>query len=188
MSRSTGIRSPGAGGFTLVELIIVVGVIGLLYGIGAVSFRGLMPHYYLRSTSRSLGSAIEEMRLVAVTRGSWTGIRYVLDPPSSRENPYYQKIPPAPDTDPEQPIEERLSLAKQYLPNQVRFARIVLANGQAIDRGAVNVLFSPMGNSGSHVVVLRGADDRVVSVKLNAITGTIDFLDGAEAGFQNFED
>lgn len=178
----------GARGFTLVELLIVVGVLGVLYAIGSISFRGLMPQYYLRSSSRSLGSAIEEMRLVAVTRGSWTGIRYVLDPPSSSENPYFQKIPPAPETDPGQPVEERLFLARQPLPNGVRFARIVLANGQAVDRGAVNVFFSPMGNSGSHVAVLEGADKRLVSVKLNAITGTIEFLDGGEAGFQNFED
>jgi hypothetical protein len=46
----------------------------------------------------------------------------------------------------------------------------------------VNVLFSPMGNTGSHVLTLEGkkkdGSPILVSVKFNAITGAIDFVQG----------
>lgn len=180
-------RDRSRGGFTLIELILVVGVLGILYAVGTISFRGLMPRYALKTSARRLGSTIEEVRLSAVSRGVWMGIRYVLTTTTS-EAPYYQVIPPAPADQPDQPIEQRLFLAKEHLPTGVRILRVVLASNQAVDGGAINVMFSPMGNAGSHIVVLEGAESRLVSVKLNSITGALEFLDGAEASFQTFQE
>jgi hypothetical protein len=87
-------------------------------------------------------------------------------------------------------VAERQLNSKVELPTMVRIRRVVLPGGRPIDRGAVDVIFSPMGNTGSHIVTLegQGRDGRpiLLSLKFNAITGTIDFSDG-EAEFQHHE-
>jgi len=172
-------------GFTLFEMIITILLIGILLAGGAISLQGAIPKYRLRSAARGVATTIEHTRLTSVTRGAWMGIRYVLSP-GSRDNsslPYYQVIPPPPEDNPDQPPEDREGLTKQELPQGVRIAQIILGGNQRVDRGAVNVLFSPMGNSGSHIVVLQGEGDRILSVKLNAITGLMDFVEGPPIEF-----
>ena len=172
-------------GFTLFEIIITVLLIGILLAGGAISLQGAIPKYRLRSAARGLATTIEHTRLTSVTRGAWMGIRYVLTP-GSRDGtslPYYQVIPPPPEDNPDQPPEDREGLSKHELPLGVRIAQVILGGNQRVDRGSVNVLFSPMGNSGSHIVVLQGEGDRVLSVKLNAITGLMDFVEGPPIEF-----
>ena len=147
--------------------------------------QGAIPKYRLRSAARGVATTIEHTRLMSVTRGAWLGIRYVLTPGSrdSSSLPYYQVIPPPPEDNPDLPPEEREGLSKQELPHGVHIAQVILGGNQRVDRGTVNVLFSPMGNSGSHIVVLQGEGDRVLSVKLNAITGLMDFVEGPPIEF-----
>jgi len=188
-SRAPGVRRgfPRSGGFTFIEMLLVIGVLGVLFSIGALSFRGLMPKYYLKTSARRLGTWIENVRLSAVSRNRWMGIHYVLTP-GPDEQPYYQIIPPPLEDYPDQPVDQRTFLQKEYLSPGVRFSRIVLPNSRAIESGTINVLFSPMGNAGSHVAVLEGESGRIMSVKVNAITGSIDFVENGEATFQNFEE
>jgi prepilin-type N-terminal cleavage/methylation domain-containing protein len=181
------VRRLGAGGFTFIEIMLVIGILGVLFTVGAISFRGLMPKYYVKSSARRLGTWIEHVRLTAVSRNQWMGIRYVLTPQGD-ETPYYEIIPAAPPEFPDQPIEDRTFVQKEPLSPGVRFAKIILSDSRAVDSGAVNVLFSPMGNSGSHIVVLEGEAGRLMSVKVNGITGAIGFLENAEASFQNFQE
>jgi prepilin-type N-terminal cleavage/methylation domain-containing protein len=182
-------RRFAADGFTFFEVMVVIVILGLLFSIGAVSLTPLVPKYRLRSSLRELGSTLEHVRLMAISRGLWMGVHYVLTPgPTEKSTSYYQIIPPAPDDDPDQPVENREYLSKQYLPTGVHIARVLLAGNQVVDRGAINVLFSPMGNSGSHIVVLEDDANRGLSLKLNAITGGIDFIEGAGATFQHFEE
>lgn len=174
-------------GFTFIEMILVVAILGILYAVGAVSFQGMMPKYRLRTTARRLGSTIEHTRLTAVSRGQWMGIHYNLTPRTDEE-PYYQIIPAAPADYPNQPIEERQFLPKEPIEVGIRIARVLLADNHAVESGTINVLFSPMGNSGSHIVVFEDDAGRILSLKMNAISGMIDFVEGEEARFQHFEE
>jgi prepilin-type N-terminal cleavage/methylation domain-containing protein len=173
------------GGFTFIELILVIAIVGVLFTIAAISFRGLMPKYYLRTSARAIATLVESLRLSAVTRGVWMGIHYELTPPGD-ERTYHEVVPPAPEDDPDQPIEERTRIGRERTAPGVRIARVVLPNSQTVDRGPVNILFSPMGNAGSHIVVLEGEEGRLSSVKLNCITGTVEVLENVEASFQHF--
>lgn len=176
-------------GFTFFEIMVVIVVLGLIFSLGAVSLTPLVPKYRLRSAIRELGSMVEHVRLTAVSRGVWMGIHYVLTPgPTEKSTPYYQIIPPAPDDAPDEPVESRAFLNKQYLPTGVHIGRVVLSGNQVIDHGAINILFSPMGNAGSHVVILENDSGRLVSLKLNSITGGIDFGEGSNVTFQHFEE
>lgn len=174
--------------FTFLELILVLSVVSCLLLIGIPTFRGLAPKYRLRSAARGIGSTLESTRIAAMSRGLWTGINYVLTPTSKddTDGSYYQIIPPPPEEFPDQPLADRQLLDKMALPSGVRIARVILSSGQAVSRGSINLLFSPMGNTGSHIVVLEGADERIMCLKMSSITGVIEFFEGSEPAFQHF--
>ena len=184
------VRAGRQAGFTFIELILVMAVIGILFSISIMSLKGMTPKYRLRSAARGLGSAIEQTRLIAVSRAEWIGIHYVFDPPPTAANaeprPYYQIIAPGEYRD--QPLEERPLLSKKELPPGVSFRHILLASNQAVDVGTWDILFSPNGNTGSHIVVLEGHEERVQSLKFNAITGLIDFYASADIMFRQLEE
>lgn len=177
-------------GFTFLELVLVMAVIGILFSISFMSLKGMTPKYRLRSSTRGLGSTIEQTRLMAVSRGEWMGIHYVFDPPPTADDaeprPYYQVI--APGEYPDQPLEERPLLSRQELPPGVSFHHILLASNQSVDVGTWDILFSPNGNTGSHIVVLQGPEERVQALKFNAITGLIDFFERADVMFRHLEE
>jgi len=179
----------GNGGFTFFEIVMVILILGFLYSIGSLSLRGVLPKYRLRTAARDIGTAVEQQRLSAVSRGRWLGIHYVLTP-LPQDNPdkaYYQLIPPPPDDYPDQPLAMRELGVKHELPDRVRIARVLLAGNQVVDRGSVSVLFSPMGNAGSHITILEGENERFLAVKVNCITGSIEFIESADVAFQHFE-
>lgn len=183
-------RAGRQAGFTFIELILVMAVIGILFSISLMSLKGMTPKYRLRSAARGLGSTIEQTRLMAVSRAEWLGIHYVFDPPptatDAEPRPYYQIIAPGEYQD--QPLEERPLLSKQVLPPGVVFRHIVLASNQIIDVGTWDILFSPNGNTGSHIVEFEGHEERVLCLKFNAITGLIDFYNTAGIMFRHLED
>ncbi len=183
-------RPVGQSGFTFLELVLVMAVIGILFSISLMSLKGMTPKYRLRSAARELGSTIEQIRLMAVSRAEWMGIHYVFDPPPTADDPeprpYYQVIAPGEYQD--QPLEERPLLTKQVLPTGVRFRHVLLASNQAIDAGAWDILLSPTGNTGSHIVVLEGDEERVQTLKFSAITGLIDFYETADIVFRQLEE
>ena len=180
----------GQAGFTFLELVLVVTVIGILFTISFMSLGGMTPKYRLRAAARELGATIEQTRLMAVSRGEWLGIHYVFDPPPTAEDaeppPYYQMIGPAEYWD--QPLDERPLLSKKELPTGVRFRHVLLPSNQAIQSDTWNILFSPTGNTGSHIVVLDGEAERVQTIKFNSITGLIDFYARDDVTFRTLED
>lgn len=177
-------------GFTFLELVLVIALIGILFSISFISLKGMTPKYRLRSAARGLGSTIERIRLMAVSRGEWMGIHYVFEPPPTADDaeprPYYQVIAPGEYAD--QPLEERPLLSRKELPTGVRFRHVLLASNQAVDVGTWDILFSPSGNTGSHIVLLEGEDDRVQALKFNAVTGLIDFYETADITFRSIEE
>ncbi len=179
----------GSSGLTMIELIVVIFILGIIFSLSAVSVNALAPVYRVRSASRNLGARIEEIRGIAINRGRPMGIRYSM---GLGEDPsFYQLIPPAPDEYPDEPIENRQLGVKNVLPTGVRFRQIAFSSGRAVKApGVVIILFSPMGNTGSHVVTLEGTgkdgNPIVLSVKFNAVTGLIDFYEG-ETEFQHHE-
>jgi prepilin-type N-terminal cleavage/methylation domain-containing protein len=173
-------------GFTLFELAIVIFLMGILFSILVISISGLAPIYRVRSASRTIGARIEQLRALAIATGKPLGIRYTFREPGPH---FYQDIPPAPDEYPDEPIESRKLGISKELPDGVRFRRIVFPGGRSIEHGQVDLIYSAMGNTGSHVLTLQGGTNDhpiLISLKFNAITGTIDFSEG-EGGFETHE-
>ena len=171
-------------GFTLIEMVIVMFILGILFAIAAPRLDFLPSKYRLRTAAREIGGQIENTRLTAISRGAWLGIHYDLD----EEPSYYQLIPPPPEDYPDQPVEDRERYAKMELPSGIRLVRVRLrGSNQVLENGQINVLFSPTGVTGSHSVTLASADDRYLTVEFNAITGTIDFFESDDVAFEDFE-
>lgn len=170
-------------GFTFLELAIVLVLLGILFSFTIPNITILPGKYRLRSAARVLASEVENLRLTAVSRGTWLGIHYRIDVDES----YYQIIPPPPDDFPDQPVEDRKRLAKNKFPPGVRLLEVRLRGGRAIGSGTVDILFSPTGVTGSHSVTLATKDDRLLTMRFNAITGTVDFYDTEPKDFEDFE-
>jgi len=159
-------------GFTLVELIVVLALIGIIFGIAVPRVENLTPKYAMRSAARSIASTLEYIRSQAVYQGKTFAILYDL-----KRNMYIPVFAP-PEYEPDLPFELWPRGEPQSLPTLVRFHSIIRADNsifQVADTDQVPIRIDPMGASGSHVVVLTDADGHVLSVKFNALTGTVDF-------------
>jgi hypothetical protein len=174
-------------------MIVVIAVLGLIFTMGAIRLSSAIPKYRLRTAAREVGTKVEDARLLAVSHGSWTGIRYHLD----SERSGYEILPPAPPQYPDQPIEERKPETRVYFEHPdadlatypgVRVLSVEMRAGEVLTSGVVDVYFSPTGTEGSHIVRLGHRDGRLYTMTFNALTGTVDFYESEGPGFEDFED
>jgi prepilin-type N-terminal cleavage/methylation domain-containing protein len=178
-------------GFTLIELVIVLTLLGILFSFAAPRLGGLTPKYRLRTYARKLAGTLEKMRVAAIVQGKTTGIRYLLDE-SDGEPQRFEVLMPAPSDYPDQPLEERRGAIVEAAPEGVRFRGVIVpgARGGMISRGLVHIAFTPSGTTGSHIVILEvpGVDGQpeILSVKYNTISGIIDYYN-QEVDFLHFQ-
>lgn len=179
---STALRGAG---FTFIELVVVIVILGILFAFAAPNLDGITPKYRLRTAARRLATQLEGHRVRAISRGVWLGVRYVLD----GENSYWELLRPPPPEYPQQPVEDRPSYGRELLPEGVSIESVEIRGSQDVySAGTVLVLFSPTGTHGSHSITFRNARDAVWRVKLNAITGIVDFDNGEGASFDDYSD
>jgi prepilin-type N-terminal cleavage/methylation domain-containing protein len=170
-------------GFTLIETIIVLVVIGIVFGVLIPRIERLSPKYAMRAAARELTSNLEYVRSTAVIRNMTYAVVYDLG-----RKRYTICVPPE-KSGVDAPFEEWERLEPTELPALVAFQSIVLADNmekRARDSDEVVIFFDPVGALGSHVAVLEDTDGHVLSVKFNSLTGTVDFVEGV-VGFARYE-
>ena len=77
--KSRPISVAGSGGFTLLELIIVMLLASLMLGLGGVFVASTLPSARLASTARDISAAIRQTRLLAQNRGMDQALVFDLD-------------------------------------------------------------------------------------------------------------
>ena len=167
-------------GFSLVELMVMVIILGMLATLTLMTWRSVLPSTELNSAVRTLASTLSEARSDAIARNAEFGIEYYFE--ETPEHPRgYRVITPfraggqgglAADD------EERLARSWLTLPESVRFQSITI-DGKTYTSGRVSVRFDPLGAASDHTIVLVQPEyENFYTIEVLALTGLIRFHDG----------
>jgi prepilin-type N-terminal cleavage/methylation domain-containing protein len=163
-------------GFTLVELMVVVVIIGLIGGVAVVSWVAMLPNQQFNTTIRNLSECLHETRSSAIARNKEFSIIYDLD-----EDTYVVRTPyrlgggfMMTDEDEGRLFQTPVDLGEAGIDIfEIHIDDSVLTNGKA------EVKFQPLGNSNYHTVQLaQPLLEREFTLELLPLTGEIRLHDG----------
>jgi len=173
-------KSRRVGGFTLIELMVVIIVLGMISGIAMVSWQALLPNQKFNTAVRRLSEVLHQTRSDAIARSHEFRIYYNIDADNySIRTPYRNGGGLATSENDELEDDEfrwvfRTNLAKEGIDIlQVTIDDVTYYDGE------VYVRFDPLGAASYHTVVLRqDLFDREFTIEAMPLTGDIRFHDG----------
>ena len=128
-------------GFTIIELIVVIALLGIIATIVVPNLDNFSPRYKLRSAARTVGQTVAWARSLGGGIGREYVIRYRLE-----EDTIEILLPPEEDEDPNMDFDSRESLGAETLPNGVEITRIVQPDGSRDDYGVVDLVLDKYGS------------------------------------------
>jgi prepilin-type N-terminal cleavage/methylation domain-containing protein len=161
-------------GFSLVELMVVVILIGLIAGTASINWGRVLPRERLNADVRGLAATIQGCRSDAISKNAEFRIHYQLD-----SGEYWVETPFKPEGGLSYREEEqRLILGRERLAPGVGFESITIDGEPYVD-GEVYVRFDPLGTSSDHWIVLVQPEyERAYTIEVQALTGLIGFNEG----------
>jgi len=180
----TGRRS----GFTLVELLGVMVVLGLMSSVIYVTWQSMLPRADLNKAVRELAATIHGVRSDAITRSAPFEILYDFDG-TEELGPGYSVVTPfrkgggllslSGDAElDEDLLDERIVFERTVLPESVRFKSLFI-DGIEYTSGQVPVRFDALGTTSSHVIVLeQPLWESQYTIEVLGLTGLLRFHDG----------
>ena len=172
-ARDSQARRRRRGGFTIVELMLTVAIIGLAAGATKVAWETMIPRTKLNTAVRELASRLWTCRSDAIARNAEFLLCYDLD-----EDRYWVLSPYTSMGGFARTFEERLVLSEADLLPDVGIEQVVI-NETVYDSGVVQIAFRPNGTATGHTVLLKQEQfDRLFTLELLALTGLIRFHDG----------
>ena len=186
MRSRTRTRAVGAArraGFSLIELMATVIVLGLVVGVVAVDWASLVPRSQLNAAVRELASTLQGARSDAIARNGIFTLVYDLEGGRYKVlSPYRLGGGPARNE------EERTTVRDGSLPDGVQFERVEV-DGRAFDRETVYVHFDPVGRSNGHsVTMFQPRYEQRFTVEVIGLTGLVRFHDGPFIREEVFEE
>jgi Tfp pilus assembly protein FimT len=173
-------RSRSRAGFSLVELMGVVVVLGLMVGMVAVSWQSVLPRAQLNQAVRDLSSQLYSVRSEAISRKARFEVQYSFSQDENRPIGYRVVTPFRADGRGGLAAreDERLAFPWHALPDTVHFKR-VRVNGQDLTEGVVSVYFDALGTSTDHLIVLEQLPGgELHTIEVLALTGDFRLHDG----------
>ncbi|MAF65434.1 MAG: hypothetical protein CMJ84_07235 [Planctomycetes bacterium] len=157
-------------GFSLVELLAVVVVIGLIAGLVAVEWNAILPRARINSEVHKIAAAIHGARSEAIARNAVWRLYYDLD-----GNGYEVSTPFRAGGGLAQRIEERMSLGTVGLPAGIEITRVTI-DGVDYREGKVFVSFDPLGSATDHsITIAQPQYEAVYTIEVLPLTGLIRF-------------
>ena len=160
-------------GFTLIELMVVIVILGIIATVIAPNIDRISPKYSLRAGAREIASTIEHCRSQSALTGETYSIVYDLD-----QMRYWILLPVKMD-EYGQPSEEDREPVRppRLLPTGVKIVDVTTLDNENHTDGEVQIDFSPFGNTGSHIVLIQYEDNEELKiwVRTNALLGFTTF-------------
>lgn len=184
-------------GYTLIELVVVVAIIGMVAAFAVTRIDFLVPKYRLRAAARELGATLKQARSKAASTGRDVYVRirvsdsrYELLVPFEKENPAATLYPPGTPEDQLPPKEWVYEpVMARSLPEGTGFINVITGPGreEIADSGTVLVRMTPYGTA-HHLIANFRLDDRTMALRLNGLTGTLSFFDEEKRADELLED
>jgi len=164
------------GGFTLVELMVVIVIIGLIGGVAVTSWASILPEQRFNSAIRNLSEVLYGTRSDAIARNREFRIRYDID-----ESTYAVRTPFQPGggfASSEEDVDHLWIHETDLKEAGIQLLQITVDDRTYTD-GRVEVYFQPLGASSYHVVQLRQElTGREFTLEVLPLTGEIRMHDG----------
>lgn len=157
-------------GFTLIELIVVVAIVGAILGLVTVRMDFLSPRSRLSAGARSIASSIILAHNRAVVLGKPVTVRHQL-----AKGYHLLVMPPTQEGEPPQ------QMSPIDLPKGVRYNLLITASGRHYKPetdAVVDVSISPLGTIVGHVIHLSNEKDEKLTLEVNPITGLVQIKEG----------
>jgi prepilin-type N-terminal cleavage/methylation domain-containing protein len=176
--------SRGSSGFSLVEILLVIGIIGLLGGIAVVDYSGLLTFERLKQTGRKIGGYCERARAQAVSLQRsclleldfvHSRYRFVPDPARDEFGRFIN-----PDTEAVMTSDELVEWNEGFdwedLPRDVFFQDVQVSAIEKYDErhGSVSIRYPPDGTVDPFIVHLKSGAGDLFSITVNGLTGAAD--------------
>ena len=181
-------RTNARRGFTLIELVMVVVIMGLLMMVTVTKIDFLVPKYRLRGAAREVASAFKLGKARAASSGKDVYLEIDLS-----QGRYWllvafpkQTEGGAPDVEPRGMEYE--PILESALPDGVEFTDVVFGPREKVERGVARVRLAPFAMSTHTIVNLRNKEDRHAAVKFNGFTGYVSFYEERKDAEELLED
>jgi type II secretion system protein H len=179
----TSDRRAARAGFSMIEMLGVLLILGLIATLVTVNWRAILPKAELHSAVRTLANRLQSTRSEAIARNAEYRIEYDLDRHRYRVNTPFKA-----DQGLALREEDRVSLPWDELPSTVRFAKVQI-DGVDYVGGLVRVRFDPLGSANGHVITfVQKPEDNFYTVEVQGLTGLIDYHEGLWARTQPREE
>lgn len=179
------------GGFTLVELIAVIVIVGLISMVTVTRLDFLVPKYRLRGAAREVGSTLGLGKAHAASNGKdvyfevdlargayWLLAAFPKSTPGDSANPTDVRARPL----------EYQPIFTQNLPDGIQFTDVVLGDKDKTNDGRSRARLSALGSSSHIILNMRNDDGKEISVRMNGFTGVISYADGRQEAEALLED
>jgi prepilin-type N-terminal cleavage/methylation domain-containing protein len=166
-----------SGGFTLIEMMVVIVLIGLAVTFGVIRFQAYLPRARLEGAARQIGGFLTRLRGMAVFAGRTHYLEFDLDSEAFRISR------PATIAEREDGSEEYVESDWFEMPEGVTLERVQFSRQDEETRGIVSIEFTPEGEVTGHLVQLLsnrilGEDRSRFTVELNGVTGLVTYTPG----------
>ncbi|MEZ5965764.1 MAG: prepilin-type N-terminal cleavage/methylation domain-containing protein [Planctomycetota bacterium] len=167
-----------AGGFTLIELMIVVAIVGVVVRIALLNMGAFVPATILNGECKQMRAHLDFLRSEARLRSQWCALELDLDNHRYR----YVLAPERKLASYEEDVKE-LPLSWTPLDDRARFAGVAVPSRPAIEHGIYRITFDENGSTGDIAIFFKLPDEQneyMWTLQLRGLTGRTDIRKSVE--------